>query len=456
MSKKVLKDNRKSYRLNWFLSYITWPSALLFLGVGLLGVLMIEIQVLGLQTLRHHALQEANSGLKDFTSHLSDKINSETAKTSESFAQDTNRVIFNFESDLNNNLLGWAQTTTTTLNQTLNVFYDGMMSVVSETFGKTPLASSSTQLLNCLIGSKLIGIQKALSFVHDHAHVDLPRLSSTVLMLNTDQTQDLVDSVTGFGPPSQPSSLGTRVVDRLMDRYSNSLLKQRLTYLCLLGSYLLVILFSLIALLWDTLKPHPQAAHQIRDSLELTHESKSNNHSHPLQPQTQFLDHMGESFLPASSLIRVSDPQIITSSTLSFDPFEGLQHPFTLSLDHPPTHLESDLSLYPTSLLTDPQPLQLSSSSSQQQQPPPAFETCYPPFPPPHINTDFQTSNLPDHHHHHHHQELLSRFSPETPSSQSKWPISSNSNLQTTNQNQHQPDLVKNPFSSPFDGPFES
>lgn len=276
MTNKLLKTKTpKSFRLPWFLAYITWPSALLFLGFGLLGFLVIQVQLFALQGVRNQAVHQANSGVNDMTNLLADKINDQTRNASAAFAEDTNAVILKFQSDVNDHMLGWAGTTTTTLNNTLTTFYDGLTTVVSDTFGKTPLRGPSLELLNCLIGSKVAGIQSALTFVHDHAHVELPTVSPTALMISPSQTQDLVASVgspqndtSSQGNQTEAPSLATRFVDRLINRYTKALLKQRVTYIALLACYVLVIIFALIGVIWDMLK-NPNQTSSIRDSIEI-------------------------------------------------------------------------------------------------------------------------------------------------------------------------------------------
>lgn len=256
-SNKLYKQSKSGRnRGPWLLAYLTWPSALLFLGAGLLGTIVVEVQLASLNGMRNHAVNEANSGVNGLTNILTDKINQETANMSATFANDTNTVLLRFQSDVNDHMLGWAGTTTTTLNNTLISFYNGLTTVVNDTFGNTPLRDPALELLNCLIGSKVAGIEAALTFVHDHAHVSLPTVSPTALMINPRQTQSLVTSISSTNTDVPQSSDGanqiaTSFVDRLIDRYSKALHKQRITYLALLGCYVIVITLSGIAILWD-------------------------------------------------------------------------------------------------------------------------------------------------------------------------------------------------------------
>ncbi|KAA1098144.1 plasma membrane fusion protein prm1 [Puccinia graminis f. sp. tritici] len=259
-NKMCQKNKNGRHRTPWLLAYLTWPAALMFLGAGLLGTIFVEIQLASLHNVRNHAVQEANAGVNGLTNILTDKINQETANMSATFANDTNAVILHFQSDVNDHMLGWAGSTTTTLNNTLITFYDGLTKVVQDTFGNTPLRDPALELLQCLIGSKVAGIEAALTFVHDHAHVDLPTISPTALMIKPRQTQDLVNSMASSNPDGSPDPSGanqtmaTTFVDRLIDRYTKALLKQRITYFALLACYLLVIIFGVIGVTWDFLQ----------------------------------------------------------------------------------------------------------------------------------------------------------------------------------------------------------
>ncbi|MBW0512715.1 hypothetical protein O181_052430 [Austropuccinia psidii MF-1] len=250
-----------SHRVPWLLAYLTWPSALMFLGAGLLGLLVVEGQLAALDRLRNRAVQQANSGVTDLTQLVANRINQETGNSSAAFANSTNTVILRFQNDVNDHMLGWAGTTTTTLNNTLVSFYDGLTRAVSATFDNTPLRNPALELLNCLLGSKVAGIEKALTFIHDNAHVELPTVSPTVLMITPRQTQDLVSSFNSESPQISPDAEAgadqtpaTRYVDKLIDRYVKALHKQRVTYLLILGCYLVVIIFSLIGIAWDIIR----------------------------------------------------------------------------------------------------------------------------------------------------------------------------------------------------------
>lgn len=65
---------------------------------------------------------------------------------------------------------------TEAVNNTLNVFVDETNKVLDTAFGKTPLRDPIQEVLNCLILLKVQGIQKAMTWVHDNAHINFPTL----------------------------------------------------------------------------------------------------------------------------------------------------------------------------------------------------------------------------------------------------------------------------------------
>lgn len=57
--------------------------------------------------------------------------------------------------------------TSVTLNTTIVSFYDGLTSAISGTFGNTVLKDPALDVVNCLIGSKIIGLSHALTWLHE-------------------------------------------------------------------------------------------------------------------------------------------------------------------------------------------------------------------------------------------------------------------------------------------------
>jgi hypothetical protein len=92
----------------------------------------------------------------------------------------TNKVISDTSAQINDDVFGWVNTTTHAVNHTLNVFVDGMVDTLNVTFGKTILYEPILEVLNCLVLLKIQGVQKGLTWVSDHAHIDFPLMDANI------------------------------------------------------------------------------------------------------------------------------------------------------------------------------------------------------------------------------------------------------------------------------------
>ena len=101
-------------------------------------------------------------------------------------------------------------------------------------------------LKQCLIGSKVSGVETALTFIHDHAHLSLPTVSPTILTLSSNRTNELTSSLTS--PNSTVST--TSVVNNLIDRYAATLRSQRLGFIICICLWLLVLAMGLFGVWW--------------------------------------------------------------------------------------------------------------------------------------------------------------------------------------------------------------
>jgi hypothetical protein len=132
------------------------------------------------------------------------------------------------------------------MNKTLNAFYDGLTSVVNATFFSTPLDRTALDLMDCLIGSKVHGIESAITFIQSHSHLSLPTVSPGALLISPRQISELTSSLNNTSSPLSSS----RIIDRMLDRYAATLAKQRLGFSICLGVWGLVVVMGIIGLLW--------------------------------------------------------------------------------------------------------------------------------------------------------------------------------------------------------------
>lgn len=247
--------SRTSPRVQWLLVYLSHPTSLLFFSFGIFSLVAIQIQIAALAAAESHALSQATSGIGQVTSLVGARLNDTMAPASLAFANSSNLILADFSNLVNNDLFGFADSTTTNLNNTLNAFYDDLVSVVNTIFGSTPLADPAQELIRCLIGSKVAGVQTALTFIHDNAHVSLLTVSPTLLMLSDDRLNDLAASVSGTGNASSPG-FAHSLVNKLVDHHRKSLEAQRIGALVMLSLWTFIALLGIAGVLWDRRGSH--------------------------------------------------------------------------------------------------------------------------------------------------------------------------------------------------------
>jgi hypothetical protein len=62
---------------------------------------------------------------------------------------------------------GWVDSTTTNINTTINAFYSELTGAISSTFQNTVFATPALGVVNCLIGTKIEAVSKALTWLHE-------------------------------------------------------------------------------------------------------------------------------------------------------------------------------------------------------------------------------------------------------------------------------------------------
>jgi len=169
---------RRQTLTRWVIAYATSDAALFVLALAVAGLLSCICQAILLRSLEKEVPDLTNQ-----VSAFADKVVARLNNASEQWALDTNTAIANTNQDINTQMLGWVNTTTTALNDTLTTFVDKTIDVLNTTFGDTPLYDPILEVLNCLVLMKVTGIEQALTWVHDNAHVDFPSLPNNTFSL---------------------------------------------------------------------------------------------------------------------------------------------------------------------------------------------------------------------------------------------------------------------------------
>lgn len=170
ISSKIYSIRRQSL-VRWVVAYATTEAALFVLALGIAGLFTCACHVILLKS-----IEKQVPNLSEQVGQFADQVVGRLNNASESWALATNQVISQKSDDINKDMFGWVNVSVNAINDTLNVFVNETMGVLHDAFGGTPLEDPIKEVFNCLIGLKIQGIQKALTWVEDHAHVNFPTL----------------------------------------------------------------------------------------------------------------------------------------------------------------------------------------------------------------------------------------------------------------------------------------
>lgn len=211
-------NSRRQILVRWVIAYATSPPALFVLCLGLAGLFSCLCQFILLRAVQK-TVPELTSEVGDFA----DKVVAKLQNTSEAWADGANGAIEHVNNNINSDVFGWVNTSTTAVNDTLNTFVDKTTDVLNQTFGGTLLYEPVMDVFECLVGLKVAGVQKGLTWVHDHAHIDFPLLPNDTFSLGAQESISDDSSKDGGGnflasPADETSNKITEVVVRAIHK----------------------------------------------------------------------------------------------------------------------------------------------------------------------------------------------------------------------------------------------
>lgn len=235
-------STRRQSLVRWAVAYATTVPALLVLSLGVAGLFACLCQFVIVKVVEREVPALAHE-----VGQFADQVVYALNNASEKWANDTNGVILNVANKINHDMLGWVNISTTAINSTLNVFSDEMTGALGTAFNGTILAEPILGVFNCLIGLKIIGIEKGLTWVSDHAHVNFPLLPPDTFSVGAAASIANDSSTSSFlaNPAQNATDDITRAVDELGNRVSKGIRQEAIIAGSLVGLYVLVVLIGI-------------------------------------------------------------------------------------------------------------------------------------------------------------------------------------------------------------------
>lgn len=169
---------RRQNLVRWVVAYATTEAALFVLALGLAGLFTCACHAVLMKSIEK-VVPELADQVGDFAAVVIDKLNN----ASQQWAFETNKVIIKTNSDINHDMLGWVNISVDAIEKVLNTFTNETTKVLNQTFGGTVLHDPIQGLFDCMIGLKIAGVEKALNWIEDNAHVNFPLLPNDTFSL---------------------------------------------------------------------------------------------------------------------------------------------------------------------------------------------------------------------------------------------------------------------------------
>jgi hypothetical protein len=233
-SEDIKNASRGQNLIRWAVAYATTDAALFVLALAVAGLFACLCQFILLRT-----IEKQVPALSNQVGAFADKVMVQLNNASDQWQIATNSAIKSASDEINHDMLGWVGIATDAVNDTLNTFVDETNKVLDVAFGKTPLREPIQEVLNCLILLKVQGVQKALTWVHDHAHIDFPTLPNDTFSNGAlASLSDDSDSGSSFlsDPDGKASDKVTGAISRVID-YLDSAIRQE----AIISSFVLLL-----------------------------------------------------------------------------------------------------------------------------------------------------------------------------------------------------------------------
>ena len=237
----------------WFFSYIFHPPALACFLIGFVGLLSVQLQLFALGPIARSYQDKALSSATDFSNTIATAINENMLNQSAVYVAQVNAEVDSIQNTINEGVFGWVNSTTSTLNTTLNNFYGEIQDLVETVFGGTILEQPMQDFVFCLIGGKVDALSNALTFMHDNLHVDMPQMNQSSLVLSPQDVDDVSRPIAlaAIGSGSGSDDDGG-IIGRIVSSYVKSLEKERIMFLIFIGIWGLVVLMALLIIFWHS------------------------------------------------------------------------------------------------------------------------------------------------------------------------------------------------------------
>lgn len=215
---------RRQVLVRWCLAYATSVPAMFVLSLAMAGFFSCLCQLILLK-----AVEKEVPALAHQVGEFAGDVVKALDNVSEQWAAGANGVVQGLN-DINRDILAYVTNATDAFNSTINVFLDTMQKGLETVFNGTILLDPIKSVLHCVVGIKIESVQKGLTWVHDHAHVDFPLFETKLFSMGANASVSGDSDLHGFlaSPSSASTDEVTGAVAKVTDWLHNGLVQEAL------------------------------------------------------------------------------------------------------------------------------------------------------------------------------------------------------------------------------------
>lgn len=218
--------------------------------IGIFGILSVQLQIAIIGPLQSHYSNQAASDINNLTGIIATKLNDTMWNESGAYAVTMNEKIAGVQTSINSDLFGWVNATIVPLNNTLANFYQEVQDTVNTLLGGTAFDAPAQEFVRCILGSKVVDIENALTFLQQNLQVDLPQVNTSALVLSTANVNEVATPISAAAVGSSDDGQDGGVIGKIITAYISSLEKEQITFFVFLLLWGVVVLIALLIIAW--------------------------------------------------------------------------------------------------------------------------------------------------------------------------------------------------------------
>ncbi|KAK7006940.1 hypothetical protein R3P38DRAFT_3213731 [Favolaschia claudopus] len=199
ISHPILAFISRSWRLRppleWLLYYVFLPAPFACLTIGVCGLVGVQTLIWALERVHADYSTKVTASVSAMAGAISVSMNDTFNTQSASYAAALNHQISTINTSMHNGTLEWLDTTISALNETLFNAYTNIQSAITTVFGGTALNDPVQNFLQCLLGSKVDDLDKALSFLQNALNMSIAPVVVSPLSLPESALEEITQTI---------------------------------------------------------------------------------------------------------------------------------------------------------------------------------------------------------------------------------------------------------------------